>query len=373
MKRALILSGGGAKGAFTVGALGVMNREKPELTFDIMSGSSTGALIASLFIIDEITLLERIYLNVNNDHILLAQDPLRNIKKNQPFIFSDEPLTKLVGEVVTEAVAQRVINSPKTLLLTAINLQTGRITVFSNQSIPATANYDVIRIRTRDTLMKAMRASSNQAVFMPPVSISNDLGEEFQFIDGGNREVIPTLAVIDQNPTELYVLSNNPAQIFTVPEKYTSILSILERSIGIFIQDVRENDMAALNHWTKSEGRNVPVTRIDPLEDLDPDFPTGLRFNPRRMGDMMATGALRAREILGITTSTGRVLAPTGGAPRSAVKRVRKAATKKKAAKKASTRTATSNDSSVRCKAMTKAGKRCRNTAVRRGLCHVHT
>ena len=44
MKRALVISGGGSKGAFAVGALKNLIRER-NLTFDVVAGTSTGAAI----------------------------------------------------------------------------------------------------------------------------------------------------------------------------------------------------------------------------------------------------------------------------------------------------------------------------------------
>ena len=44
-KNALVISGGGAKGSFAVGVLKYILLNKPEIKFDIICGTSTGALI----------------------------------------------------------------------------------------------------------------------------------------------------------------------------------------------------------------------------------------------------------------------------------------------------------------------------------------
>ena len=61
--RALITSGGGAKGAFTVGALNAL-AERGINSYDIISGTSTGAMLAALSVLGMFSELEDIYLSV---------------------------------------------------------------------------------------------------------------------------------------------------------------------------------------------------------------------------------------------------------------------------------------------------------------------
>jgi len=347
MSTAIILSGGGAKGAFSVGALSHLMSAGVNIPFDIVSGTSTGALIASLVVINRIDILREIYSTVNNDSIIRQRDPLRMIRTNQPYFFSDAPLINIIKSKITPQVADQIIQSPKILLLSAVNLQSGRITIFSNKSLPSTHQYETVTITTRDTLINALRASSNQAAFMPPVTMKADDGKDYQFIDGGCREVIPCLAVIDQHPSTIYVLSNNPKYIFSVNTTYNSVINVLMRVIAIFIQDVRENDIAALEAWKKSIATNVDIHYIEPETDLDPDYPTGLRFEPGRMGVMMAKGEARAQAVLDTLSSSPRILAPSGENPMP--------------------------EPNERCVAITMQGIRCKNKPVTgTTYCHVH-
>ena len=57
MKRALVISGGGSKGAFAVGVIKQLQQLYPTLFFDIYVGSSTGSLIVPMGAIDEVVLL----------------------------------------------------------------------------------------------------------------------------------------------------------------------------------------------------------------------------------------------------------------------------------------------------------------------------
>lgn len=73
-KRALVVSGGGSKGAFAVGAIEVLLSSG--LRFDLVTGTSTGALIAPLIATDDIALLRHIYSTVHTQDILAPRSAL---------------------------------------------------------------------------------------------------------------------------------------------------------------------------------------------------------------------------------------------------------------------------------------------------------
>lgn len=336
MKRALILSGGGAKGAFSIGVLEYIYENRPDLTFDIISGTSTGALIASMIILDDISFLLDIYQSVSNDDVLRYNDVLGNVRDKKPYLVSDAPLEKMIHDKITTDLAPDIINSEKTLCLTAVSLQTGKITVFCNKDIPSTDKYDVRQIKTRSDLILALRASGNQAGFLPPISMPHIPDE--QFIDGGIREVIPTSVVIDLNPDEVLVLSNNPEEISQIDDKYTGFMGVMMRAIQIFIQDVRRNDIDALKRWREDTGKKVYF--IEPAKDLDFDYPTGLRFSPVLMGQNVEIGYRAAKPVIDNIPIAPGVLADA--------------------------------DNHI-CKATTLANVRCKNQALANSqYCHVH-
>jgi len=299
--KVLITSGGGAKGAFSVGVLRYLKNEKNIDRYDIISGTSTGALIASLAAIGKIDELAAIYQRTTNADILRPQNIIDSINNGDPFIFDTEPLLRQIDQNITEATFNEIMSSNTTLFLNSVSLQTGRLTVFSTKEILPANHYDRIKINTRSEFRNALLASSNQAVFMNPVLINND-----QYVDGGNREVIPTRVVCNNlaldEDHEIYILSNNPNELVTFPQKkFTNLLDVMMRAITIFIQEVRENDLELIAKFKKLSIGNVRIFYLCPEGELDRDFPTGLRFDKGLMLQWMFEGEELAKEIIETT------------------------------------------------------------------------
>lgn len=297
--KVLITSGGGAKGAFTVGALDYIKNTLGISRFDLISGTSTGSLIASLAAIGKIDTLKEIYLNTTNADVLAPENVMDSILSKHPYLFDTEPLLRQIDTHITDSVFNQILNSSTTLCLNSISLQSGKVTVFTTGNITPTSHYNVKKVNARTSFRNALLASSNQAVFMNP----KDIGGE-QFVDGGNREVVPTRVVCNtlslNEQHEIYVLSNNPNEIFPVNKKLDNILDVLIRSISIFIQEVRENDLEVLSRFWNLCSPKPKIFYICPESDndLDPEFPTGLRFDKSLMNQWMKKGKRIADEVI---------------------------------------------------------------------------
>jgi predicted acylesterase/phospholipase RssA len=299
--RALITSGGGAKGAFSVGVLDYLRKERNIDHFDLISGTSTGALIASLASVGKIQQLVDVYLSTTNSDILIPQNVVDSITNSKPFVYDTYPLMKQIEENIDDNTFNDIMNSNTILCLNAVNLQSGRVTVFTTKDIIPGTLYDAKKINTRDELTQALLASSNQAVFMNPIRVGND-----DYVDGGNREVIPTRVVYNNlakdEEHEIYILSNNPNELVTFPnKKFESILDVLMRAIMMFVQEVRENDLEVMARFKTICTKNVKIFYIHPTGELDKKYPTGLRFDRGLMHQWMLEGKAIAAETIETT------------------------------------------------------------------------
>ena len=298
MAKALITGGGGAKGAFSVGALLAL-KKRGSFPFDIISGTSTGAFIATLAAAGDLETLRQQYLNVGPNDILAKQNIVANVINGKAFLFDTYPLVQLTRQHITPSVFETIMMSAApTLCITAVSLQTGQATVFSNKELEPHDQYNVKKFTDHEMLVNALVASGSQAGFTPPVIIEGE-----QFVDGGHRDVIPTRIVVDLAADDVIVLNNNPSVYEKPSRHYNDLLSVVLRVVSIFLQDVRENDVKLLDDYLGSRGKRAIV--IEPESDLDEENPTGLRFNPPLMATWMVLGEIQANKILDQLAGTG--------------------------------------------------------------------
>lgn len=296
--RVLITSGGGAKGAFSVGALKYLKEMEGIASFDLISGTSTGALIAAMAAVGDIETLADVYRNTTNADVLDPENVLVNIQKKRPFIYNTHPLLRQIETHIDTAKFNEIMASTTKLCLNSISLQSGMVTVFATKHINFDDHYETIRIASRQMLIDALLGSSNQAVFLNPIPINGE-----QYVDGGNREVVPTRVVVanldEREDHEIYVLSNNPVKLVEYPGKtFTGILDVLTRAISIFLQEIRESDMETLASFKEQADGMIKIFYINPKEELDREFTTGLRFDFALMEAWLQQGFERAREVM---------------------------------------------------------------------------
>lgn len=242
MPHALVVSGGGSKGAFAVGVIRYLREQN--VTFDIITGTSTGALIAPLVATDEIAVLEQIYTTITTDKILLKGSIGTRLNKSS--IFDDSPLETLINETITQARYDNIVNSGKRVILSSVCLQSGKVVYFSTvDESTDSKDYEVIKITNADEFRRAMRASANQPVFMPPVKFMSAGNIERQYVDGGVREYAPIQIAIEHGATEIYAVILSPDFPKGKPEhpKYSQLIDILGRTFSLLLEDIGANDV----------------------------------------------------------------------------------------------------------------------------------
>jgi NTE family protein len=256
-KTALVVSGGGAKGAFAVGAVEYMVGTLG-LSFDLFAGTSTGALISSCLAAGKLDELITYYSTASTD-TMLTQRAAGQLLGNDS-ILGSTPLRKALEGIFDQAAANQVLQGSKPIFLSAVSLQTSELFYFH------TMNGAVIerpareyRLKTRAELIGAMLASASVPVMMPPVQVlSKAFDASFpplpedaptgpivpdQFIDGGVREYAPLKVVIDQGATDIYAIVLSPLTRTRRNQTFTKVLDIIPRTIDTLTEDVSENDI----------------------------------------------------------------------------------------------------------------------------------
>src|SRR6266496_2847586 len=100
MKRALVISGGGSKGAFAVGVIRRLLNTFPNLDFDIYVGTSTGSLIVPFAALKEFDALEALYTTQKTENIIQKFNIGDRLDEHS--IFEATPLWHLIETNLTD-------------------------------------------------------------------------------------------------------------------------------------------------------------------------------------------------------------------------------------------------------------------------------
>ncbi|MBL0359422.1 MAG: patatin-like phospholipase family protein [Chitinophagaceae bacterium] len=335
MSRALVISGGGSKGAFAVGVLKKLFNAFPELDFDIYVGTSTGSLMAPLVALKEMDMLEKLYSNQKTEDIVLTGRLGDRI--NDVSIFDASPLKSLLEKNYTDQRYNEIKASGKKIFLTTTCLQSEALVVFTTSDHAGEpVNYEAKKIETADHFRRAVLASACQPVFMQPVkvnkNIAGDPARHFQYVDGGVREYAGVQMAIDNGATEIFTILLSPEETTTDATELKDLFSILRKTIDIFTDDVGKNDLIIPAQYNealqyieavkKKMIRNgISASQVkdfftirgreSPYEDKVPikmytfrpkaalnGGPGGLSFDPVAMKDMILKGEAIANDFI---------------------------------------------------------------------------
>lgn len=250
--RALVLSGGGAKGAYQVGAIRHLLFDR-EFHYDIVTGTSVGALNGALLCMygkgeekDASTRLTDIWMDVNNSRIrkkwywgLLGSLPIVLPKwlggKNS--VYCTEPLQDLVRENLDPRL---VVQSGKKLRVGAVSLHTGERRVWTEGDV--------------DQIKDAVLASSAFPMFFEPIEIDGQL-----YVDDGVREIAPIEAAIRAGANEIHVISTGPDEVTGNYDPSSSGIALGERVLSAMSDEIEKWDFKAAELYNHLVIHDDPV------------------------------------------------------------------------------------------------------------------
>jgi NTE family protein len=197
MKKALVLSGGGARGAFQVGVIKFL--QEMAWTPDLICGTSVGAINAAAYgsgmSVESMTRLWQTYRR-KRMYRLTVPLLLRSLKSRTHFApMSDtRPLRKLLeAHIDLDALSAA---TPQ-VYITALNMHTGQITYFDKQAIKI------------DHLMAASAI---------PGLFGWQYIDNVPFWDAGLMVNTPITPALKSNAREIVVVLHSPVGAFNVPE-----------------------------------------------------------------------------------------------------------------------------------------------------------
>lgn len=292
---AIVLSGGGARGAYEVGVLSYLYREFPQRfgrapSFDIVSGTSVGAVNSTALAAtanDPATgmmLLSDVWLSQALSDVLhfnLRQATrLYRVWLGGEFgagIFDPTPLARLIShkipwrQLVRNLKAKRV----QALTVSATNVRTGRSTVYVDRAagVPLPTSSSRLIIQPSHILPQHVLASAAMPLVFPPVRIGNDY-----FCDGGIRLNTPTSPAIHLGANRMFIIG------VTTPVRRTELP--LGRTPGASFLMGKAVDALMLDHIEHDIERVRLINDIlsDSIEAAGADFLTKLNTSAGQRG-----------------------------------------------------------------------------------------
>jgi predicted acylesterase/phospholipase RssA len=255
----LALSGGDADGAFGCGVLHGWRHAPgcPRPTFDVVTGVSTGALIATFAFLGEERddqTLRNVYTTVRDKDIYVG--PFTPGPPNS--VFDTGPLQQLIARHVTAEVLARVAaahREGRRLYVATVELESGRLVIWPMSRLAADAMADQTPGAAEAGLQRfrtILLAAASIPVFFPPVEIDKGL-----HVDAGLLEAIFLRPVMLGEPgggDSVVSLSNGPgpASPTACPAAHYTVYAIVNGKL-------RPNPQAVGNELFHIGGRSLDI------------------------------------------------------------------------------------------------------------------
>ena len=304
----LALSGGGAGGAFAAGLLDGWTRRGTRPSFDVVTGVSTGALIAPFAFLGSAydATLARLY---TGDGAGGVAEPANLIAiATGDGLLDPGPLRRMVESYVTPEFLARVAaehRRGRRLLVVSTNLDAQRPVVWDMGAIAASPNPEAAAL-FRDVLV----ASASVPAVFPPVMIAAAAGGRAireMHVDGVATAQIfirPDMiaAAAPRRRVHVWAVVNNtlPPE-FAVTAKGT--LPIAYRSLSTVFKAQAAAEVTAASETARRLGQDFELAYIDRAVPFDPAAPFGASYMDKAFAigtGEAADGTVWHRDLAGL-------------------------------------------------------------------------
>lgn len=286
----LALSGGGSDGAFGVGVLKGWSESGKRPDFDIVTGVSTGALIASLAFLgpEYDAVLEDAYTTTTNKDIFRSKG-VRGLFGAS--IYDYGPFKKMIETLITQDVLDEIAREHRKgrrLYVATTNLDAGRLVVWDIGLIASGDHPRRLRI-----VHKILRASAAVPAFFKPVYIQPIAESKARqmHVDGGVKAPVLIRSFMfntKARKTSLYVIVNGQLRLLNAEKAVEpGVVDISRKAIselvrGLLYQSIYRGYVIADNAGADFNLIYIP--------DKYPVTEDALEFDPVAMRRMFSIG-----------------------------------------------------------------------------------
>ncbi|SMO33432.1 patatin-like phospholipase family protein [Fodinibius sediminis] len=230
-KIALVLSGGGAKGAFQVGALDTFYNHGYE--FDLLSGVSVGALNGSMIATRQFEQLQELWDALQKSDVLRTRSITDVI---QQFVLYKIGFSRHPRGLHGLEPLKRLLSSHLFGKEIRIPFHFGFVSLESGHYVKATVRQDGHKI-DEDDILRIM-ASSAIPVQFEPVDFYNQT-----LVDGGIRNISPIAEILPYNPDEIVIIPTEPLDGRQEKAEVDDILQIAKRTVEVMLDEIFIEDI----------------------------------------------------------------------------------------------------------------------------------
>ena len=253
--KALVISGGGSKGAFGGGVAQYLIEEQG-CDYDLLIGTSTGSLLVPFLAVKKLETLKKAYTTVTQDDIFLVNpfkikkdamgstkigvnylNVLYNVLIRRKNAFGDaSKLRRLIDNFMTERDYNIIRDSGKEVIVCTTNLTLAQAE-FKSTNEYGWKDYG-----------DWMLASSTVPPFMEYVTKGG-----YDYADGGILEHAPIQEAINRGATEVDIIILRKEVDELAPERVRNSFHYILRSIDIMMTEIGRDDIRLANLKAKQE------------------------------------------------------------------------------------------------------------------------
>lgn len=285
VKTALVLSGGGSKGAFQLGALEALT--EAGWTFDCVAGVSVGALNGAMVAAHQLERLGEIWRTIERRDVYRGTWPwvLFRAIAGRKGLFDNSPLLELIRDEVDPD----GIDIP--LEIGVVQMESGRYFTVDPSSLH---------------FKRLLFASTTIPIVWPPHELGNEL-----FVDGGVRNITPLGDVIQYDPRRIVIITTEPRDKPPATRSPSNIVDVAQRTLDIILDETFQNDIRTflrINDLVRQAGEEDVVLRRPSGEPyvayehliIEPEEPlgSGLDFERDQLDAWIAAGRAAAEEAV---------------------------------------------------------------------------
>lgn len=275
----LLLSGGGQYGAFGAGFLNGWTERGDRPQFDIVTGVSAGALLATHAFLgtpaDDVVLKE-IFTGVDDDSIY-RRNTVIGLLFGGNAIYDTSPLQGLLDRYMTDETMRRVAaayDDGRRLIVGTTNLDYGQTWVWDLTLIAKNGELELYK--------KVLRASASPPVAFPPVEIDGHL-----FGDGGVRQNIVVMGLAGKRRPPppmhgagtIYLVRNGKSDAPPSAVR-NDVVGLAATSIGAMLENSMDSLMIRAYISARAHGYRFRTVAIPVDADIGNN---ALAFDPEQM------------------------------------------------------------------------------------------